>query len=48
MSSLMNLIKIHNLKPKNSWCEGIIDNIVKVVNKNQVGGALIPLIPLLP
>ncbi len=25
-----------------------MDNIIKVANRNQVGGALIPLIPLLP
>ena len=47
MSSLMNLMKKHNLRPKSSWCGGMIDNIVKVANKNQVGSALISLIPLL-
>ena len=48
MLSLMNLIKRHNLRPKNSWCGGIIDNIVKVANRNIVNSALILLMPLLP
>ncbi|WP_375449297.1 hypothetical protein [uncultured Nostoc sp.] len=32
---------------ESSWSGDMMDNIVKVANKNQVGGALIPLIPLL-
>ena len=48
MSSLMKLtllsmkkIKIPNL---NSWSEGMMDNIVKVANGNQVNMVLIRLI----
>ena len=45
---ILSLTKRSKQKLSNSWCKNMMNNIMKVANRNQLSDALISLITLLP